>query len=590
MQRRYLILSAIFLATIGAATWSAVRIWQRGQRAALASAAVPPLPDLSRWPKEFSAQVQAASAGVADPEQSLSSLARLAKLYYANGFAAETKTLLETLRRLEPGNAHWPYLLADLHLRSSANTEAEQALQATVALDPRYGPAWLRLGDLLAERDALAAAESAYQKAAALAPHDLRTEFSLLSFAAIRGERGDPRVRLRELALAQPEIKQIHELLARLEAKAGDQAKADLERKRAAAAERHLPNPDPWLDELAFFCFDPNRLGLTAYKLSREWRLAEAENVLHHAIRIAPGEAALPDSLCHIYELMNRLPDAQAVLEKAIVACPDEPKLPVQLARILRLEKKSPEAAAVLRTALPRWPNQAELHAALGLALRDTKDIPAAAEEFRAALRLDATLVEARYNLGYCRLVLGEADAARAEVAKALAMRPDYPEALLFLGSLALQAGDIAAAESPVERLYQLRPADADARLLFATLQLLQGNASKAAGDLLAADAHFRRGLEAAPDFAPLLREHGQLALDRKNFAEALEAFRHYVQNEPGDPAGFLLLGQTLLAVGQKPGALSAWQHGRDLAQKARAETLLGQFDRMISDTNRLPP
>jgi tetratricopeptide (TPR) repeat protein len=582
VPRRFIIISVVLLVLIGATAWAAFHLWHEQERRAIALAAVPPMPDLSRWPPEFATQLRAATAAVSQREKSLGALGQLALLYHANGFSTEAKRVLETLRRLDPPNARWPYLLADSYSRMNAATETEQALQATVALDPRYAPAWLRLGDALVQRDAFDQAEACYKKAAALAGNDLRVEFALLSFAAVHGQRGDPRPRLAELARAHPEIKPLHELLAQLYAKAGDSTNAALEQRRAAAAEQYLPNRDPWLDELAFLCFDPNRLGLTAYKLSREWRLPEAEAVLQHAIRLAPGEAALRDSLCHLYELMGRLPDAQAVLEAALTACPDDIKTRVQLGRILRLEKKPDEAVAVIRHALERWPTAAELHAALGLALRDTKDIRTAAAAFREAVRLDPTLVEAQYNLGYCLLVLGEPAAARTAVEKALVMRPDYPEALLFLGSLALQARDVAAADAPVNQLYRIRPEDADAQLLFATLQLMKGGAAHEGGDWSTAAAAFRSGLAAAPEFAPLLREWGLLAFERHELGDALAAFEHYVRNEPHDPTGYLWLGKTLLALDRQASASEVFVQGLNLARKSGTPAQAAEFTRLL--------
>lgn len=570
MQRRLVFICAGLIAvTIGLGGF-AFRVWQKQELVSLARAGIPAMPDLSRWPPEFAAAIRSASWPESEPDLA-ASLGRLAVLYHANGLAAEAQQTLETLRRLQPHSARWAYLLADLKLRENNPTQAEQELRATVRLNPNYAPAWLHLGDLLAGRDAFPEAGDCYAKAAALAPENLRIRFAVLAFQASQGgaAAGDTRNRAAALTKTNPGIKQLHDLLAGLHARAGDAGAAAAERRRAEEAKRYVPNDDPWIDELNEYCFDPNRLGLTGYKLSREWRLPEAEKVFQRAIKLAPTEVALRDSLCHVYELMGRLPEARAVLEKAVEECPDSPKLRVQLARILRLQQQPEPAAAVIRTALARWPADAEMHQALGLALRDAKNPAAALPEFREAVRLDPTSVEAQYNLGYCLLVAGQRAAARGAVEKALAMRPEYPEALLFLGSLALEERDVRAAEGPVTRLYRLRPDDTDARLLFATLQLLAGGAAEGAGELTRAENHYRAGLEAAPEFVPLVREQGLLALKLNQPAAAAEAFDRYVRLEPADPEGYILWGKSLKAAGRIDEARKIFQRGLEAASRS---------------------
>lgn len=581
MPRRHVILSLILIALIlGGGSW-AVRLWQQQQRTTLILAGVPPIPDLSRRPAELARRLQQATAQAENP----GARRELAELYFANGFIAEAKQAIENLHRLEPADARWPYLLSDLHRRSGDSGGEEQTLRATVARDSSYRPAWIRLGDVLVKRGALDEARECYTKAIALKPGDVRAEYALISFEARHGNRGDPRRALMQLAQAQPGIKQLHELLAELHTVAGDSTGAAQQRHLASVAERELENVDPWIDQLAKLCFDANRLSLLAVAAYRERRLGDAETLLKQAILLAPTDGTLRDSLSHVYELLGRGSDARHVLEKAVAEIPDDPMMRVRLARLLSLEHRNEDAIALLRAALQRWPTEAALHAALGFSLRDAKKNAEALPAFREAVRLDPTFVEAHYHFGFCLLSLGQREAARAAVEKALAMRPDYPEALRFLGSLALEARDLPAAERHVTHLYTIRSDDPAARLLFAALQLLKGAAADTAGDLAEAEKHYVAGLAAEPDFLPLLRERGTLAMKQRKFGDAVAVFERYVQIEAEDPRGYLSLGKALEAAARSSEARGVFERGLSAAQRAgdRAKAEAEELRRLIA-------
>ena len=164
----------------------------------------------------------------------------------------------------------------------------------------------------------------------------------------------------------------------------------------------------------------------------------------------------------------------------------------------------------------------------------------------------------------------------------AVAMRPDYPEALLFLGSLALESGDITAAAQYVEHLHAIRPEDPGARLLFATVQLLKGTEAKNAGNDTAAENLYRSGLDAAPDFGPLLLETGLVAVRHGRFANAASSFERYLRIEPADPRGYIALGKCLLATDRAAEARPVFERGLIAAKKAGAQAQIEERKRVL--------
>jgi len=586
VQRRHIIICAALAAIIAGGALSARFLLRQREREAIALSGVAAAPDLSRWPAELAAQISRENSAVATARSPAEPLARLAALYCANGFAQEGEQALAALRRLDPANARWPYLQADLRLRAGDQEGAEREFRAALERSPGYAPGWLRLGELQQGLGELDRARESFAKALAADPQGVWAQYDSIFFEAQHGSGADSqRARLAALAGAHPEVKEVHELLADLLAAARDPSGAARERQLAARSELNMGTADPWIDELSGRCFDSNRLVLRGIEMRREGRFGEAEALFKRAVQLAPQVAANPlpwDLLSNFYLKMNRPEEARATLESAVADFPDEPEMHLLLARLLCAEHKPVDAIAAARRAIQRWPGRGDLHATLGRALGDAGDNAGAEAELREALSLDPTMTEAQCNLGTCLLDQGRRNDARVELEKTLSMRPDYPEALYSLGRMDLEDGDFAAAEPYASRLFALNPDDPNSRLLLATWHLVKGLAAGQGGDLDEADRQFRAGLELAPEQGALLRAAGSLALQRGRLAEAAEAFGRYVRVEPADPQGYLALGLVLQKVGRTADAASALEAGLEAARKAGDQSLVDQFKGLL--------
>jgi HemY protein len=563
----------------------AAHLWRQHRRAAIVAAGVAEVPDLSRWPAELGRDVVTESQAAVGAEAGVGPLERLAALYCANSLAPQAEQALAALRQLEPRNARWPYLMADMRLRTGDQDGALPCLRAAAGLDPGYAPAWTRMGELLEGLGAADRAGECFEKAAAAAPASLRAEYDLILFRAEHGGGDSQRRRLEELCRAHPGVKELHELMAEMLAAARDPEGAARERRLAADGELNMGTEDPWVDDLSELCFDSNRLVVGAMKMRREGRFAETERMLKRVVRLAPQAAANPlawDLLSNFYVKTGRPADARSTLEAAVREFPDEPQMHVLLARLLCAEHEPLAAVAVARPAVQRWPQHGELRSVLGAALHDAGEYAAAEAALREALRLDPTLTEAQYNLGIDLLDLGERDAARAAVAKALVMRPDYPEALYTVGEIYLDAGDFASAEAYVTRLCALNPGDPNARHLLAAWHLVKGAALRQAGKLEEADRQFRDGLAADPEFGALLGEEGSLSLERGRPEDAVAALEHYVRVEPGDSGGYLSLGRALGSLGRNSEAKAAFARGLEEAEKAGDQASAEEFRKLL--------
>jgi len=568
MHKRHAIAGAVLILVIIGCTTAALLLWRQQQTAALVAASVPQIPDLSRWPDALTREVREATAKARSGSEPVRSLGQLADLYLANSYVIQAKPPLAALCHLEPSNAKWRYLLADAHIRLGETNDAEADFRKTTQLDPKYAMAWVRLGVLRTQRGTLTEAHDCYVKAAAANPDNLMCAFLLLEFETRNGGGTDVRGRLEDFSRAHPAFKDPHELLAVQADGAGDQAGAAREHQAAANAPLLLPNEDPWLDQLAQFCFDADRLRQLSLDAYNQGRLDAAEGLLKRAIRIAPKDPLLWDALYSIYEKKGQSADALQTLQQGVSECPDDPNLRVQLSRMLCSLHRYEEAIASIQPAVQRWPNNAKLHAALGYALSRAGKNDQGVAELQKALQLDFTQVDVRYNLAVGLLALGQRQEAEASLQKALEMRPDYTDALVLLGTLALEDKDLVAADPVVKRLHALEPDDPNSQTLFGNLQLLKGTKSEEIGDLEQAEEWYRAGLAVNPNSWQLLRAKGVVAVRQGHLPDAIESFRGYVRVQPKKTEAYFMLGLVLKKSGQTDEARQVLQQGLALEQQ----------------------
>jgi predicted Zn-dependent protease len=93
-------------------------------------------------------------------------------------------------------------------------------------------------------------------------------------------------------------------------------------------------------------------------------------------------------------------------------------------------------------------------------------------------------------------------------------------------------------------------------------------SSAQRAGKLDDAGKFYRTGLEAVPDYVPLLRAGGILALKQARFADAGEIFQNYIRVKPKDPEGYLALGRALQGAGHTTEAHEVFERGLRLAEE----------------------
>jgi tetratricopeptide (TPR) repeat protein len=190
-----------------------------------------------------------------------------------------------------------------------------------------------------------------------------------------------------------------------------------------------------------------------------------------------------------------------------------------------------------------------------------------AEQVFREILEADegaGRFADVHNMLGVILHARGDIAGAAARFEQATSINPRYTEALLSLAVTYNDLGRYEDAQALYARIRELKGADGEldpfARGKIANMHAAVAQAYADAGRPEQAIAELRKAVELCPTFADLqtklgtlYRENGDLAMAREHYAAACTANPRYV------PAR-VLLGVTLLALGQPDDAMAEWR------------------------------
>jgi tetratricopeptide (TPR) repeat protein len=376
------------------------------------------------------------------------------------GQFAQARTVLEAVLRSAPGFVEAYRLLAGAQLALGDRADAERTLRAAAAIDARWAPVQVALGELLAENGNLVEAEAALRGGHASANNYPRATTSL---AAVLLRAGKPQEALDIIAAPAAHAKadahtlELHAqaLLALRRSEAAIEPLARLARLRPDDAQTHLL--------LAGALLDAARHSEAAQVIRRAMELGIASA---HAWFLT-GSAAAGE---------NRYADAEAAFGEAARLEPAYLDAQRELAQMIWMRTGDIRAAsAQLDVALSANPDAQEI-----LALKATLHLGVGDAAGAFALLADAAAREDARPM----LLLGASTAAlqcgspRAfEFAeRAVAKLPGDLPAMNALADALLAAGRAADVERLAADMLRQRPDDQHAIALQTTAQRLLGN------------------------------------------------------------------------------------------------------------------
>jgi tetratricopeptide (TPR) repeat protein len=135
---------------------------------------------------------------------------------------------------------------------------------------------------------------------------------------------------------------------------------------------------------------DPVPPALLAHAMIAADQPVQAMSSLRYALKLRPGNAALMNDLAYlIVESGGDLDEALALAQKAVRAAPAEPELADTLAWIYFKKNMNDSALQILRGLVGKYPMKPNFHYHCGMALLRARDEVAAKREFAAALSMN---------------------------------------------------------------------------------------------------------------------------------------------------------------------------------------------------------
>jgi tetratricopeptide (TPR) repeat protein len=493
----------------------------------------------------------------ADPAELGARFAELGQVYLVYDLTDAAAVALENAARLEPADARWPYLLGTLHEHDRRLADAARWYETAKAIDARYLPTLLRLGDVRLLEGDVAAARALYQEALALAPDDAYTH-AALGRAAARERQHAEAARLFERALElQPQATALHYPAAQAYREAGDEQ--SMRRHLALNGTGRVRFADPVAEDVQRQVRGAGAELLLARMAMREGAVDAAETRIRRAIELDPGNASAYNNLAVVMEAKGDLEQAAKAYAEAARLDPSSVGRRFTLARLLERLGRDQEATAELRAVLELAPDFVEGRIELARLLARQGRLDEAALDYREALAADPRSTTARWELVGVLERLEQPAAARQELELLLESAPDFATAQFKMGTVLAEDGDAAGAIARFERAVEIDPDLVEGHQ---NLAILYGRR----GDFVAAAKHQEHAVDLGPEspearltLATARILGGDLQAARRGLEEALAL-------HPSDPRVADTLARVLAAAPEdavRDGAMAA-----DIASK----------------------
>ena len=440
MNQRPLLL--IVAGTVLAATTAGVWWWQRaGANQRLVLDSLPAAPELGQAPIALHDQMVAAEAQARTRFGAQTGLAKLSRLYHANGFLNEAGRCYAGLASLEPTEPRWRHFHATILAGYGEIEPAMLLWQRVVQLAPDFLPARLRLGDCQLKANQPAAAAATYT---AVLQREPGNSYALLGLARLDYEAArwaEAQTKL-ETVVAQTNYVLGYDLIVTLYERTGQAERAWAIRRATKASGSFRDPPDAWLDTLMDDCFNSYQLALNAGFLARNGDPAQAVRLLERAIALAPDDVTAHFQLGTLSVAQGNYRVAREQLEHCIRLAPDFADGWAQLSALQFQGGDASAAARTLATGLEHCPTSPGLHL---MRARDLQKIGAnneAIAAYRESIRLRPNEAEAYIGLAYLLIKLGRLDESVRILQQSLEVEPANPMVLSTLTFHAIISGD----------------------------------------------------------------------------------------------------------------------------------------------------
>jgi tetratricopeptide (TPR) repeat protein len=422
------------------------------------------------------------AAARADPF-SPAAVGPLCRAYHANMLFEQADRCYAIVEAID-GDWQWTYARALLLAERGGGVALQPMLVRVTQVAPRFGPAWLRLGDVEFKAGRYDEALTAWARAGELGDPDRPAstpvrvvEVPLAAHAALgtarvalaRGKPDDARVTLEAVVARTPSFGPAVRLLADAYRALGREAEAAQAVYRASRLPPYAPYADPIIDDLA----RESRQATLLLRMASEATLSAngpwSEYLTRRAVEFEPDNPDAVLKLARVLRTLERNDEALGLFERYHRMVPGDFLGLAHIGSCLSALGRFAEAEGYFRRALAGVDDPLT-HFNLGLLLVVTGRAEEGIREYERALERDPMLSDARSNLATALARRGQTDRAARELAFVVEHDPDNAMARTNYGLILMDQGRPREARVQLVEALRLAPTLATASQALALL------------------------------------------------------------------------------------------------------------------------
>jgi tetratricopeptide (TPR) repeat protein len=290
-----------------------------------------------------------------------------------------------------------------------------------------------------------------------------------------------------------------------------------------------------------------------AYKLYNAGRLDQASKICSQIVTQRPRMAEAHNLMGAILNAQGESAAAVKSLQRAIHLNGDNAQFYSNLGEIERRRGKLPEALVALKRATSLDPQSAQAWNNFGILRYDRREFQEAVNCYKQAIALKDNYPEAHNNLANAYRALGKNEEAVEHYQRALLIRENYPEAYNNMAAILRARSEFIEAEHAYRRAISLKPHYIEAYGNLAAL-LSQCDRDDEALRVLS------QAVEINAKHVPTLLQIARLQLNKTNYAQAEQACRLALEEDPNSANAHALLGEVLHETDRFPEALESFE------------------------------
>ncbi|MEO0373678.1 MAG: tetratricopeptide repeat protein [Cyanobacteria bacterium P01_A01_bin.17] len=355
-------------------------------------------------------------------------------------------------------------------------SQALEAYQQVLSLDPNHVDVRVNMGSLLKQMGRLEDAIATYKQALTSQPNRPDILFNLGNTLQAQGNATEAEAAFRQSIQLQPGLAAAHFNLGRLlqqqeqlEAAVICYRDAITHNPQLIRAHTNLGNTLKALGQLdEAVCCHQQAIALApndseahynlVNALSAQGRSADAILAYQESLRLRPEWIEAHLRLISLLQKQQNFAAAEQQLQQARVHHPQNAELVTRLALVLKAQRRFEDAIALLKRLLSQNPANAAAHCNLGSVYSDQGRFEDAIAHLRQAIQLEPDLTQAHINLGFALGVVGQVSGAITHCQQAIALEPDSASAYINLGFALTAQGRIPEAIASFQTLLKLEP------------------------------------------------------------------------------------------------------------------------------------